>query len=54
MTKNFTEFSDKSEDDFIEGLDLSDDTLEKLEDVLNSVVTKAYEQGVEDTESEDD
>lgn len=47
---NWDYYTNTTEDTFIRDLDLSQDSKDQLEETLQKVAEKAYEQGVEDTE----
>lgn len=50
MSHNWDFYTNTQEDTFIRDLDLSDASKGQLEEILQKVAEKAYEQGVEDTE----
>lgn len=50
MSHNWSYYTNPSDDRFISDLDLSQASKESLEEILQKVAEKAYEQGVEDTE----
>lgn len=50
---NWDYYTNTTEDTFIRDLDLSQDSKDRLEKILQKVAEKAYEQGVEDAEVEE-
>jgi len=48
----YTEISSSQEDFVIGDLDLTDETIESIKEVIESLVQKAYDQGFEDGEEQ--
>lgn len=54
MSHNWDYYTNITDDQFIENLDLSDRSKEQLTDLLQKVAEKAYEQGQEDEAAKHD